>query len=216
MRPFRTALPLIACSFMAIAEEQLPPPAPLPHEIAPSAAAPVAVDPVRRTKAEGLVGLLKMDVLMQQQIELGFTGSMGPMRKQMPPEMREPMEKGMGEVKELMKQKVSWDQLKGSMIDAYATAFTADELDQLSTFYGSPLGQRLVDETPRLAAKATEASQDKVMGLMPEIQRIMMKHMSAARPKQAPKLPDGVKTLEARPAQAPAPAEPKADAKAAP
>lgn len=77
---------------------------------------------------------------------------------------------------------MSWRDVRGDMARVYALTFTEDEMRQLAAFYQTPLGRRLLDATPELAARTNEFTQRRLMQHMPELTQQMMEQMQAKPP----------------------------------
>ena len=80
---------------------------------------------------------------------------------------------------------MSWDALKNDYARLYADAFTEAELRQLTTFYRSPVGQKVATVTPQLMSRASEMGQRAVQAHLPELQQMIMERMqqgSGAKP----------------------------------
>jgi hypothetical protein len=62
------------------------------------------------------------------------------------------------------------DEMLAEMVPLYAETYTLDEIRQLSAFYASPLGQKMLASMPQLMSRSMEISQ-RIM--MPRIQKLM-------------------------------------------
>ncbi len=62
------------------------------------------------------------------------------------------------------------DDMLAEMVPLYAETYTLDEIRQLSAFYASPLGQKMLANMPTLMTRSMEISQ-RVM--MPRVQKMM-------------------------------------------
>lgn len=68
------------------------------------------------------------------------------------------------------------DEVLAEMVPLYAETYTLDEIRQLSAFYASPLGQKMLASMPTLMSRSMEIS-NRVM--MPRIQKMMAQSMQA-------------------------------------
>ncbi len=68
---------------------------------------------------------------------------------------------------------MSWESLKEDFITIYTEEFTADEINDLIEFYGSPTGKKAIEKTPVLFMKGAEAGQRKVQENLPELERMI-------------------------------------------
>ena len=109
-----------------------------------------------------------MDVQLEQlkQLKIGEAGLK---------ELKAEMLKFIGEV-------ISWEEMEPEMLRIYASNFTKEELNDLSTFYKTPTGQKAVKLTPQLMAEGMKLGQSRMMARMPELQAritpIIQKHMA--------------------------------------
>jgi hypothetical protein len=62
------------------------------------------------------------------------------------------------------------DDMLAEMVPLYASAYTVDEIHQLSAFYQSPVGQKMLATAPRLMGQVMEIS-NRIM--MPRFQKLM-------------------------------------------
>jgi hypothetical protein len=62
------------------------------------------------------------------------------------------------------------DEILAEMVPLYAETYTLDEIHQLSAFYASPLGQKMLANMPTLMSRSMEIS-NRVM--MPRVQKMM-------------------------------------------
>jgi len=66
------------------------------------------------------------------------------------------------------------DEMVAEMVPLYANTYTVDEIRQLSAFYQSPLGQKMLASMPKLMAQSMEIS-NRIM--MPRMQKLMGQFM---------------------------------------
>jgi hypothetical protein len=76
--------------------------------------------------------------------------------------------KRMAEMQALLSDPSLIDAILAEMVPLYAGAYTVDEIHQLSAFYQSPIGQKMLANQPKLASQVMEIS-NRVM--MPRIQK---------------------------------------------
>ena len=55
---------------------------------------------------------------------------------------------------------MTWDNMKARMIDLYVEAFTEKELRELSAFYSTPLGTKMLNVAPGLMQQSSQISAD--------------------------------------------------------
>ncbi|MBZ5551867.1 MAG: DUF2059 domain-containing protein [Acidobacteriia bacterium] len=126
-----------------------------------------------RAAAEELLEAMQTKQMMSKQMES--------MRKmiggffQMPnvsKEQASEVEARQSKVMDFVYKNMSWDILKPDFVEAYMEVFTESEMKELTSFYKSPIGQKLLEKTPDLTAKTMQVTQKRVMALMPEIQKM--------------------------------------------
>lgn len=67
--------------------------------------------------------------------------------------------------------------LKQDMVTAYASVFTAEELQGLLDFYRSPVGKKLVEKTPELTRTSMQLQEKNFARLWPKIDQVMKEYM---------------------------------------
>ncbi|WP_190295198.1 DUF2059 domain-containing protein [Mucilaginibacter rubeus] len=72
-----------------------------------------------------------------------------------------------------MNKYFTWDSLKNKMAAIYANEFTEDELKQITTFYNSPVGQKVGQKLPALTQNAMMVGQEAVAAHKDELQKMM-------------------------------------------
>ena len=76
-------------------------------------------------------------------------------------------------IHEFFTKYMGWEAQQGDIAALYAKNFTAKELQELSKFYQTPLGQKTVQLMPKLAAAAAQISQSNMMQHMPEMRAMI-------------------------------------------
>ncbi len=115
------------------------------------------------------------------------------------PEEREAASAMQEKVLDQMMSALSDPALKSDVAKIYTEVFSKDELQQLSGFYASSLGQTLLDKQPELVQKTNEAVMPRIMAIMPKIQQMqrdfaveMRAKKQAAQPAQPAPTPASV------------------------
>jgi hypothetical protein len=123
-----------------------------------------AADPARTKAAEELLVAMKADKTLDDTIAqmLDAQAKQNPMIVKFRPAMEK-----------FFRKHMSWDALKGEMAALYAEEFTADELAELTKFYKTPLGQKIAEKTPKLAAKGAELGIARVQKNQDELKRMI-------------------------------------------
>jgi hypothetical protein len=68
---------------------------------------------------------------------------------------------------------VGWNQIKPDMVKLYTSNFSEAELDQLITFYQSPLGKKVMQRLPALNAESAQIAQARIEKAVPEVNGLM-------------------------------------------
>lgn len=116
------------------------------------------------------------------------------------PEDRAAFEAFQTKVLDTMMSSLSGQELKNDVAKIYSDVFSKDELQGMSAFYASPLGQALLDKQPAIAQKTNEVLLPRIMATMPKIQQMQREFMTEMRAKKQ------AAQATATPAPAPAPA----------
>lgn len=80
--------------------------------------------------------------------------------------------------KNFMKDALNWGVMKEDMITLYASEFSPSEINEMNTFYKTPVGQKVVDKLPKLAGKGAEISMKAVEKEQPKLQAAIMDAIS--------------------------------------
>jgi hypothetical protein len=81
-------------------------------------------------------------------------------------------------MKTFMGKYFTWDSLKDKMAAIYANEFTEDELKQITTFYNSPVGQKVGQKLPSLMQKGMMVGQEAVAAHKDELTQMMQEEFS--------------------------------------
>ncbi|NLW49015.1 MAG: DUF2059 domain-containing protein [Firmicutes bacterium] len=138
-----------------------------------------ADDTTHRASIEKLLVLMNQDQLMEQ---------MFPQIKQMLAQQFEQtdltaeqsrlMENFFDKIFNVMKEEMSWDKMKDDFIQLYMSVYTEAEVNELISFYESPIGRKTLEKMPLLMEKSMSISQKYTMNMMPKIQEITMEMMN--------------------------------------
>ncbi|MBI5381207.1 MAG: DUF2059 domain-containing protein [Opitutae bacterium] len=75
-------------------------------------------------------------------------------------------------VMDVMFSQMNAESLRGDFARIYSEVFTKDELRSMGEFYGTPLGQTMIEKQPAMQQKITEVMQSKMVSVMPKIQQM--------------------------------------------
>ncbi|MGB7622830.1 MAG: DUF2059 domain-containing protein [Terriglobia bacterium] len=126
-----------------------------------------------RAAAEKLLEAMQSGAMMSKQMEsmkkmIGGFFQMSSASKEQASEMEARQSKMM----DFLYKNMSWDVLKPDFVQVYMDVFTESEMKELTLFYQSPIGQKLLEKTPDVTARTMQITQKRVMALMPEIQKM--------------------------------------------
>lgn len=138
-----------------------------------------ATTPGQESAALVLVDAMNMQVTLEQSLN-----TMLEMQLEQNPQLR-PLE---GVMREFFGRYMTWERLRGDYARLYARTFTEPELREMTTFYRSPVGQKMARVTPQLMAEAAKLGEQAVQENLPELQQMIMAEMqrqqgSGATPK---------------------------------
>lgn len=97
---------------------------------------------------------------------------------------------------EFFKKYMSWDSLEPELVQLYVKEFTEHEIKEITKFYQTEVGKKVMKKLPELSAKGAAIGQSRVQAHIGELQEMLEKAQ-----KQADKAAE-----KATPAPAPAPA----------
>jgi len=79
------------------------------------------------------------------------------------------MEKFMSKVTDLIREEVSWEQMKGPIFEIYRKHFSEQEVLDLTAFYKTESGRALVEKMPNLMQDSMQVSQGMMESVMPKV-----------------------------------------------
>lgn len=71
-----------------------------------------------------------------------------------------------------IKSTLSWDSIKEPIIDAYSKVYSKQEVEELITFYQSPLGQKMLKKMPELMQVTMQVVQQTSRKMIPRMQAL--------------------------------------------
>lgn len=137
------------------------------------------VDPERAAAAEALFTSFDMKKMLEESMAEGLNPQMAQFRQM------GLSEAGVTELKAEMlaflKDAMKWEDLQPEFIRIYANAFTAEEMNEMTKFYNTPVGKKAMSMTPKLMAEGMMIGQKAVEARQAELQQritpIIQKHM---------------------------------------
>ncbi|MDB4949121.1 MAG: hypothetical protein JWM27_1770 [Gemmatimonadetes bacterium] len=79
-----------------------------------------------------------------------------------------------------------WDSVKADAVQSWSDLFTETEIRQLTDFYRTPVGRKVLSSLPEMMRRTQESSQRRMQAHMPELMQIIMSDNAAPAP-AAPK-----------------------------
>lgn len=73
---------------------------------------------------------------------------------------------------------LTWEKMKPEMVRVYTDTFTEPELRELTAFYRTEIGRKMVERQPEIMVRTMEISQRTVQEHMPELTQKIMERMS--------------------------------------
>ncbi|MEM1069204.1 MAG: DUF2059 domain-containing protein [Planctomycetota bacterium] len=75
---------------------------------------------------------------------------------------------------DFLRKHVSYSALKSDMVKLYRDAFTEEEIQQLTAFYRTPVGQKAIAKLPSLATAGAQLGMSRVQANMGELQKAIL------------------------------------------
>jgi hypothetical protein len=193
------AVAALAVVSLASAAQTTPPSVRLGTSEQSSPASPV--DPAKLAKVEKLFAVMhiertmdQMMGMMQQMIVQSFKSSPG--MDAMTPEQQKLVADYQKRAMALANETMGWKAMEPEYAKIYAAEFSEAEIDAVTTFYGSPAGQALLDKTPEIGQQTMKVVQERMVTLQPRMREMseeflrQLKETTPAAPKStAPKTP---------------------------
>lgn len=126
-----------------------------------------------RKAAEEVLLLMKIDKIMAPAIKQIQQAQIRELQKlDLPDEAIETSKKYLQQTVDILVNAFQWEKWKEDLIDSYVGVYTEPELDELIEFYKSPLGQKMVEKTPRLTMETVQLSQKLMKRVSPDLKAI--------------------------------------------
>lgn len=107
---------------------------------------------------------------MSKQVNAMFAQTVKQMN--VPEERRAEAEKYQQRLNKILEEEMAWSKLKGQFIDVYVEVFSEEELEELVSFYNSPVGKKLISKMPRLMQKSMGLAQQHMQTIIPKIKAL--------------------------------------------
>lgn len=131
-------------------------------------------DPARHAAAESLVTAMHtqqmVDNNLNRMLSLVDRFDQSAVHGQnLTPEQTGEIKKAEDEARDTIRKELGYDAIKEEFVKAYAETFNEQELKDLTTFYSSPVGQKLVGEQSQITEKVGRVAQQKMGTVMPGV-----------------------------------------------
>ena len=119
-----------------------------------------------RNAADELLDTMKLDTLLDESIEttLQLELSKNP--------VLQPFE---GVMRAFFHKHINGESLRDSFIEIYVEAFSEKELREISRFYKTPTGKKVLQEIPALTARGVKLGEQRVREYLPELESMIQK-----------------------------------------
>jgi len=128
------------------------------------------------TKSEALVST--MHAQMEQMMGQTLTGMLG--GRKITEEQKRVIEAAPKQFSIIMKEELSWANMKPMYVSIYQETFTQEEIDGLIAFYRSPAGAAFIDKMPVVMQKSAIIMQARMPQLMEKMRTAMQKTLVEA------------------------------------
>lgn len=85
---------------------------------------------------------------------------------------------------DLLGETLSWPKMKAFQISIYTQTFSEAEINEMTAFYKTPLGQKILERQPKLMAVAMKEIQGQLQAMVPKLEELS-REMAAEIKKQA-------------------------------
>lgn len=114
------------------------------------------------------------DMLMVMEVPEHMTGSINNILKVQTANLPLNQQKAFSDaMKAFLAKYLSWDLIKTDMAKIYAAEFSEAEIKELTTFYQTPLGKKMIEKSPILMQKGMLLGQQMVMTHQTELQEMI-------------------------------------------
>ena len=126
----------------------------------------------KEAKIERLLELTNGQATMNQVFEQMKAAMAPAIPASATPEQRAKAQELQSKILDLMKSRMSWENVRPVYVKAYSETFSEEEINGILAFYESPAGRAMQAKMPMFTSKVMALAQTQAKELMPEIQRI--------------------------------------------
>ena len=73
---------------------------------------------------------------------------------------------------DIIAQTVSWDAMKDQFVEIYVKVYSEQEIRELTAFYRSPIGRKLMAKMPELLQASMEIGQQQMLKVLPQLEEL--------------------------------------------
>lgn len=88
------------------------------------------------------------------------------------PERRAVLDRMEQKIFRMVQEETSWERMRPEIVAIYRETFSQEEIDAMVEFYGSPVGQSVIDKMPGVMRKSMQVTHRQMMSVMPKIRQI--------------------------------------------
>jgi hypothetical protein len=136
---------------------------------------------------------MRMENMLDQMLnsiqrQVVAVAQMSPDVEKMTPEQKKLTQQFVNQSMKIVSDSVGWTSLEPEYVKLYADTYSEEEIDGILAFYKSPVGQKMLEMTPKLSAGGMDIVQGRMGEFQPKIKALQaeyLKQMAAAMPAPA-------------------------------
>ena len=137
-----------------------------------SSTASASTDSHRQAALE-MLSISRVDKMIEPMMENVMSMIQQQMAQVDIPEDKKPIiQKYNQKIVETLRQEMQWEKMKEDFVALYLNVYTEEEIRELTEFYSSPLGQKMLDKMPELMQASLQISQSMLQQTLPKIQQL--------------------------------------------
>jgi len=156
--------------------------------VAPGAAR--ADEASKQAKVKELFATMRMEHLLDQMLnsiqrQVVAVAQMSPDAENMTPAQKKLTNQFVNQSMKIVSDSVGWAAIEPEYVKLYAATYSEEEIDGILAFYKSPVGQKMLEMTPKLSSGGMDIVQSRMGEFQPKIKALQeeyMKQMAAAMP----------------------------------
>ena len=138
-----------------------------------------AAETKKETVIEEFFRVAKIKEKYEASMLAGYEAGMGMANlSSLPAEQKKKLEEMNKKIKALMLQEMGWGKVKSDYTKLYLSVYDVAELQAVTKWLKTPIGQTMIDKNILLIPKAMKIGKDKAKALMPKIMQMSMEAFS--------------------------------------